>query len=71
MGDGDWWIALAMDWRTSPWMWWRCRSGCESCFLICCIEVTLSVAIYIYFFLGWGLLHGPQQGPNRMKEKNL
>ena len=20
MGDGDWWIALAMDWRTSPWL---------------------------------------------------
>ena len=20
MGDGDWRIALAMDWRTSPWM---------------------------------------------------
>ena len=23
----------------------------------------------IYFFFGWGLLHGPQQGPDRMKEK--
>ena len=23
------------------------------------------------FFFWWGLLHGPQQGPDRMKEKNL
>jgi hypothetical protein len=44
MGNGDWWIALAMDWRTSPWMWWRWRFGCESCFVIWCIEVRLAVA---------------------------
>jgi hypothetical protein len=24
----------------------------------------------IFFFFWWGLLHGPQQGPDRMKEKN-
>jgi hypothetical protein len=24
-----------------------------------------------FFFFWWGLLHGPQQGPDRMKEKNL
>jgi len=29
MSDDDWWIALAMYWRTSPWMWWRWRFGCE------------------------------------------
>ena len=23
----------------------------------------------IFFFFWWGLLHGPQQGPDRMKEK--
>ena len=45
MGDGDWRIALAMDWRTSPWMWWRWRFGCESCFLVWCSDVRLSVAI--------------------------
>ena len=45
MGDGDWWIALALDWRTSPWMWWKL--GCESCFLDHCIlEVRLYVAIW-------------------------
>ena len=42
MGNGDWQIALATDWRTSPWMWWRCRFGCEICFLIWCIDVRLS-----------------------------
>ena len=26
-------------------------------------------AIRIFFFFWWGLLHGPQQGPDRMKEK--
>ena len=46
MGDGAWWIAVVMDWRTSPWMWWRWRFGRESCFLIWCIEVRLSVAIW-------------------------
>jgi len=46
MGDGDWRIALAMDRRTSPpWMWWRWRFGCDSCFLIWCSDVRLSVAI--------------------------
>ena len=25
----------------------------------------------LFFFFWWGLLHGPQQGPDRMKEKNL
>ena len=25
----------------------------------------------IFFFFWWGLLHGPRQGPDRMKEKNL
>ena len=45
MGDGDWRIALAMDRRTSPWMWWRWRFVCESCFLIWCSDVRLSVAI--------------------------
>jgi hypothetical protein len=29
-----------MDWRTSPWMWWRWRLGCESRFLIWCIGYT-------------------------------
>jgi hypothetical protein len=29
------------------------------------------MATDIYFFFWWGLLHGPQQGPDRMKEKNL
>jgi len=48
MDDGDLWIALAMDWRTSPWMWERWRFGCESCFLIWCIEVRLPVAIWEY-----------------------
>ena len=38
VGDGDWWIALAMDWRTSPWMWWWWRFGCESWFLLWFIE---------------------------------
>ena len=47
-GDGDCQIALAMDWRTSPWMWWRWRFGCESCFLIWCSDVRLSVAIYMW-----------------------
>jgi len=28
-------------------------------------------AFFFFFFFWWGLLHGPQQGPNRMKEKNL
>jgi len=23
----------------------------------------------VFFFFWWGLLHGPQQGPDRMKEK--
>ena len=45
MGDGDWRIALAMDSRTSPWMGWRWRFGCESCFLVWCSDVRLSVAI--------------------------
>jgi hypothetical protein len=27
MGDGDWRIALAMDWRTSPWMHVRGGDG--------------------------------------------
>jgi len=45
MGDGDWQTASAMDWRTSPWMWWRWRIGCESCFFIWCSGVRLSVAI--------------------------
>jgi len=26
-------------------MWWRWRFGCESCFLIWCSDVRLSVAI--------------------------
>jgi hypothetical protein len=39
MGDGDWWIALAMD-------WWHWRFGCESHLLIWCNEVRLSVAIW-------------------------
>ena len=26
--------------------------------------------LYTFFFFWWGLLHGPQQGPDRMKEKN-
>ena len=26
---------------------------------------------FFFFFFWWGLLHGPQQGPDRMKEKNL
>ena len=49
MGNGDWWIALTMDWRTSsPWLWWQWRFGCKSCFFIWCItiEVRLSVAIW-------------------------
>ena len=52
MGDGDWWNALDMhsnpymDWRTSPWMWWRWRFGCESCFIISRIEARLSVATW-------------------------
>ena len=50
MGDGDWRIALAMDWRTSPWMWWRWRFGCEISFIIWCSDVRLSgymwVAVY-------------------------
>ena len=25
--------------------------------------------LYFFFFFWWGLLHGPQQGPDRMKEK--
>jgi hypothetical protein len=25
----------------------------------------------IFFFFWWGLLHGPQQGPDRMKEKPI
>ena len=24
---------------------------------------------FFFFFFWWGLLHGPQQGPDRMKEK--
>jgi hypothetical protein len=24
---------------------------------------------FTFFFFWWGLLHGPQQGPDRMKEK--
>jgi len=26
---------------------------------------------FFFFFFGWGLLHGPQQGPDRMKEKPI
>jgi len=29
------------------------------------VDVTLK----FFFFFWWGLLHGPQQGPDRMKEK--
>ena len=25
--------------------------------------------LHFFFFFWWGLLHGPQQGPDRMKEK--
>jgi len=25
----------------------------------------------LFFFFWWGLLHGPQQGPDRMKEKPI
>ena len=27
--------------------------------------------VTFFFFLWWGLLHGPQQGPDRKKEKYL
>ena len=30
-----------------------------------------SNAIFFFFFFWWGLLHGPQQGPDRMKEKPI
>ena len=32
-------------------------------------ERTLRQAFQSFFFFWWGLLHGPQQGPDRMKEK--
>jgi hypothetical protein len=33
-------------------------------------ELSLdSQRVKIFFFFWWGLLHGPQQGPDRMKEK--
>ena len=34
-------------------------------------ELTLFSYLYavFFFFFWWGLLHGPQQGPDRMKEK--
>jgi len=34
IGDGDLRIDIAVDWRTSSWMWWRWRFGCESCFCL-------------------------------------
>jgi len=37
-----------------------------------CAEVCeLRMRYREFFFFWWGLLHGPQQGPDRMKEKNL
>ena len=29
----------------------------------------LDLSKHVFFFFWWGLLHGPQQGPDRMKEK--
>ena len=43
--------------------------GCEGTCVLA-ISVILLVAS-VFFFFWWGLLHGPQQGPDRMKEKNL
>jgi hypothetical protein len=51
MGNGDWWIVLAMDLRTSPWMWWQWRFGCESWFLIWCIEIKVMLLCYAHLWL--------------------
>ena len=32
------------------------------------LSVSLNTS-HLFFFFWWGLLHGPQQGPDRMKEK--
>ena len=34
-------------------------------------EGLVTPEVVRFFFFWWGLLHGPQQGPNRMKEKIL
>jgi hypothetical protein len=31
--------------------------------------VGVNMDVIFFFFFWWGLLHGPQQGPDRMKEK--
>jgi hypothetical protein len=33
------------------------------------VVLKAEVKSTIFFFFWWGLLHGPQQGPDRMKEK--
>ena len=44
MGDGDWQIAWIVGHLLGCGAW-RWRFGCESCFLIWCSDVRLSVAI--------------------------
>jgi len=34
-------------------------------------SLRIKTQLFFFFFFWWGLLHGPQQGPDRMKEKNL
>ena len=31
----------------------------------------IALRIMFFFFFWWGLLHGPQQGPDRVKEKPI
>jgi len=45
--------SAAREWWTRP-----CWCSKPSCY-----------ALFFFFFFWWGLLHGPQQGPDRMKEK--
>ena len=33
------------------------------------VSCVAAANFFFFFFFGWGLLHGPQQGPDRMKEK--
>jgi len=40
------------------WASWNCRD-----------KWSLNTSLRLFFFFWWGLLHGPQQGPDRMKEK--
>ena len=35
---------------------------------VSCFASYISFVLFFFFFW-WGLLHGPQQGPDRMKEK--